>query len=68
MQLMVHLVYRLREANVDSPKNRFLLKNPQFLPNLCETLSKYDTRKYIIWAKFCNDWAKIVDFLKHIFG
>ena len=46
----------------DWPKNMLLLKNPQFLPNHYETLSKYATQKLLILAKFHNDWVKIVDF------
>ena len=44
-------------------KNMLLLKNPQFLPNHYETLSKWGTHEYLIWTKFRNDWVKIVDFL-----
>ena len=32
--------YTVKEANPDLGKNMLLLKNPQFLPNHCETLSK----------------------------
>ena len=39
-----------------------LLKNPQFLPNHYETLSKLGTHGYPILAKFRYDWVKIVDF------
>ena len=40
-----------------------LLKNPQFLPNHYETLSKCGPHEYLILTKFPNDWVKIVDFL-----
>ena len=40
-----------------------LLKNPQFLPNRDETLSKWGTHKYLILTKFRQNWVKIVDFL-----
>ena len=33
------------------------MKNPQFLPNHYETVSKYPTHEYQL------DWVKIVDFL-----
>ena len=46
----------------DWPKNMLLLKNPQFLPNHFETLSKYATQELLILAKFHDDWVKIVDF------
>ena len=39
------------------------IKNPQFLPNLYETWSKYWPHQMIILTKFHNDWAKIGDFL-----
>ena len=40
-----------------------LLKNPQFLPNHYEFLSKCGTNEYFILTKIRNDWVKIVDFL-----
>ena len=41
-----------------------LLKNPKFLTNHYETLSKWGTRhEYLILTKFRNDWLKIVGFL-----
>ena len=40
-----------------------LLKNPQFLTNRYETLSKYGTHKHFILTKFRNNWVKIVNFL-----
>ena len=40
-----------------------LLKHPQFLPNQCETLSKYGTHEYHILTKFRYDLDKIMDFL-----
>ena len=40
-----------------------LLKNPQFLPNHYEFLSKCGTNEYLILTKIRNDWVKIVDFL-----
>ena len=56
-------VYSVAQANLDSGKNMLLLKNPQFLTNHYETLSKCGTQGYLILTKFHNDWAKIVDFL-----
>ena len=53
----------MRKANVDSSKNMLLLKNPQFLPNHFETLTKGSTHEDLILTKFRNDWIKIVDFL-----
>ena len=40
-----------------------LLKNPQFLPNDYETLSKLSTHEYLILTEFHNRWVKIVDIL-----
>ena len=40
-----------------------LLKNPQFLPNLYETWSKWLPGKVSILTKSHTNWAKIVDFL-----
>ena len=45
------------------PRNMLLIKNPQFLPNYYETLSKLPTIELIILTKFYNDWVKTVDFL-----
>ena len=56
-------MYSVAHANVDFDKNMPLLKNPQFLPNHCETLSQLGTHEYLIVTKFRNDWVKIVDFL-----
>ena len=39
-----------------------LLKNPQFLPNHYENLSKWGSYEDLILTKFRNDWAKIEDF------
>ena len=45
-----------------------LLKNTQFLPNHCETLSKRVTHEYLILTQFCYDWIEIQDvFYKSIF-
>ena len=33
-------IYTVKEANLDLAKHMLLLKNPQFLPNHCETSSK----------------------------
>ena len=40
-----------------------LLKNPQFLPDHYEILTKEGTHEDLILTKFCNDRVKIVDFL-----
>ena len=56
-------VYSVSQANPDSPKNMLLFKNPQFLPNHYETLSKWGPHENLILAKFRNYWVKIVDFL-----
>ena len=47
----------------DSVKNMLLFKNPQFLPDHYETLTKGGTHEELILTKFRNDWVKIVDFL-----
>ena len=41
--------------------------NPLFVPNHSETLSKWSPHEYLILTKFCNNWVKIVDFIKSIF-
>ena len=57
------------KANLDSSKNMLLLKNLQFVPSHCETLSLKGTHEYLIVTKFHNDWVKIVDFFnKSIFS
>ena len=56
-------VYRVAKGNLDFLKNMLLLKNPQFLPNQYETLSKKGTCECLILTKFCNGRVKIVDFL-----
>ena len=56
-------VYTVCQENRYFVKNMFLLKNPQFLPNHYETLSKWGPNEYFILTKFRNDWIKIVDFL-----
>ena len=48
----IELQYNVFQENPDSPKNIFLLKNPQFLPNHCETLSKWGTYGDLILTKF----------------
>ena len=60
---LMFYIYSVAQANLDSGKNMLLLKNPQFLPNYYETLSKWSTLEYLILTKFHNDWVKIVDFL-----
>ena len=55
--------YSVAHTNVDFDKNMLLLKNPQFLPDHYETLSKLGTHEYLIVSKFRDDWVKIVDFL-----
>ena len=45
-----------------SDKNMLLLKNPQFLPDHYETLSKEGTHENLILTKFRNDPVKIVNF------
>ena len=40
-----------------------LLKNPQFLSDHYEILTKEGTHEDLILTKFCNDRVKIVDFL-----
>ena len=37
-------------------------KNLQFLPNRADILAILSTHELIIFTKFRNDWAKIVDF------
>ena len=44
-----------------------LLKNPQFLPNHFETLSKLGTHEDLILTKLRNDWVKIVGFLIKVY-
>ena len=51
------------EENPYFVKNKLLFKNPQFLSNHYEILSKLGTHEDLILTKFHNDWVKIVDFL-----
>ena len=44
------------------PRNMLLIKNPQFLPNFYDTLSKCPTHELVILAKCHKNWVKIVDF------
>ena len=44
-------------------QNMLLLKNPQFLPDHYETLTKGGTHEDLIQTKFRNDRVKIADFL-----
>ena len=39
--------YSVAQANLDSGKNMFLLKNSQFLPNHYEILSKWGTQVWV---------------------
>ena len=45
------------------PRNMLLIKNPQFLPNFYDTLSKCPTHELVILAKCHKNWVKIVDLL-----
>ena len=49
--------------NCPLENNSQLIKNPQFLPNLYETWSKWPPGKVSILTKSLTNWAKIVDFL-----
>ena len=40
------------------------MKNPQFFLNFYETWGKYSPLEVIMFPKFHNNWAKIVDFLR----
>ena len=40
-----------------------LIKNPQFLPNFDDTLSKWPIHELVNLAKCHKNWIKIVDFL-----
>ena len=44
-------------------RNMLLLENPQFLPNIYETLPKWPAHEWVILAKSHNYWVKIADFL-----
>ena len=44
-----------------------LLKNLQFLPDHCETLTKEGTHENLILTKFRNDPVGIVDFLVKVY-
>ena len=47
---------------LDSVKNMLLLKNPQFLYDHYEILTKEGTHEGLILTKFRNDRVKIVEF------
>ena len=53
----------MSKKNPDSLKNWPLVKNPQFLSNPHETLSKWSTHEVNIFTKFHEDQTRIVDFL-----
>ena len=44
-----------------------LSKNPQFLSDHYEILTKEGTHEVLLLTKFRNDWVKIVDFLDKAF-
>ena len=50
-------------SSKDSSKNMLLSKNPQFLSDHYEILTKECTHEDLILTKFCIDRVKIVDFL-----
>ena len=54
---------RLFHKKFDWPKNWLLVKNPQFWSNFDETLSLGPINEIVNWAKFGQDWIKIMDFL-----
>ena len=39
-----------------------LMKNPQFLPESAETLTMLPIHEMVVFTKFHDNWAKIVDF------
>ena len=53
--------------NPDSVKNILLSKNPQFLSDHYEMLTKEGTLEDLLLTKFRNDRVKIVDFLLKAF-
>ena len=55
--------YRPGHLNLDFRSTYAFIKNPQFVPNDYETLSKLSTHEYLILTEFHNQWLKIVDFL-----
>ena len=57
------VIYTVSQEFPDSVKNMLLLKNPQFLPDLYEILTKEGTHESLILTKFRNDRIEIVDFL-----
>ena len=48
---------------VEWPKILLLIKNPQLLSNLYETLRKYSSQKYFMLLELQPDCIKIVEFL-----
>ena len=55
--------YTVWSSKIDHrPRNMLLIKNPQFLPNFYDTLSKCPTHELVILAKCHKNWVKIVDF------
>ena len=56
-----HTVTKFRKKSTQENK-MLLLKNPQFLSNCYETLSKCPSNGQIQMAKYQLDWVKIVDF------
>ena len=56
-------IHKVWAKKLDTLKNWPLTKNPQFLSNFYENLSKWLPLELIILTKFCKSWTKIVDFL-----
>ena len=58
-----YIIYTVSQEFLDSVKNMLLLKNPQFLSDHYEILTKEIIHEVLILTKFRNDRVKIVDFL-----
>ena len=56
------LTYTVSQEFPDSVRNMLLSKNPQFLPDHYETLTKGGTHEDLIRTKLLNHRVKIVDF------
>ena len=50
------------------PRNRPIIKNPQFLPNQADIQANLPTHELVIFTKFHKVWVKIVDFLKEAYN
>ena len=62
-QVANNFVLETVAKKVEWPKNKLLIKNPQFLPNPSDTQAILPAHELVIFTKFHENWIEIVDFL-----